>query len=178
MAQKLSAPLRASCRLDLLAVDVQPAAVAFLDGRRGKADCRNGEQLNSFQQRAKLIADDSPHPLSHDISRSRHQKRRKISVERLRAIVPRSGAQVMIVSRGVFYATRADLHRRDQIHVWNRDFFRFQAELFEHSERVLKSLPDFGGHHLFEVASQDSNFQSLHVFAEALGVLPDRLVGA
>ena len=42
---------------DLLAVYVQPAGVAFLYGRRGKADRRDGEQLNSFKQRAKLIAD-------------------------------------------------------------------------------------------------------------------------
>src|SRR5206468_4203253 len=90
----------------LLAVYVQPACVAFLYGRRGKADRRDGEQLNPFKQRAKLIADDSPHPLSHDISRSGHQERSKIRVECLRAIVGRSGTQVMIVSRGVFYATR------------------------------------------------------------------------
>src|SRR5262249_56328745 len=91
-------------------------------------DRGNGEELDSLQQGAKLVADDSPHPLSHQVSRSRYQKGGEVSVASLRAVVARACAQIVIVGRSVFHPACAYLDGWEQVHVRDRDFFGLHAD--------------------------------------------------
>src|SRR5882724_12142660 len=63
-----------------LAVDIEPAGIAFIDGGNGKGYRWKRKKLHALKQIMKFVANDAPYSLRHQISRCRHEQRRKIGV--------------------------------------------------------------------------------------------------